>query len=139
MMNPYSAAKHLHIACVTLSIAGFVFRWLWMLSGRPLPEKGRWRMVPHANDAVLLLAAIALTAITAQYPFVNAWLTAKILGLAIYIVLGAIALKHGMATAVRLAAGAAALVAFGYVVSVASTKNPMGFLVGMMLLKSGGG
>jgi uncharacterized membrane protein SirB2 len=128
-MNLYPAVKHLHMACVTLSIAGFVFRWLWMLSGRSLPGKGWRRWAPHANDTVLLLAAIALTMMTSQYPVVDAWLTAKIFGLAVYIVLGAIALKLGTATPIRVAAGAVALVAFGYVVSVALTKNPMGFLV----------
>jgi uncharacterized membrane protein SirB2 len=78
---------------------------------------------------VLLLAAIALTLITTQYPLVNAWLTAKMLGLFAYITLGWIALKEGLGTNTRLAVLTLALVAFAYVVAVALTKDPMGFLV----------
>jgi uncharacterized membrane protein SirB2 len=128
-MDLYHSVKHLHVACVTLSISGFVCRGLWRISGRLLPRRGWLHWAPHANDTVLLLAAIALTLITTQYPLVNAWLTAKMLGLFAYITLGWIALKEGLGTNTRLAVLTLALVAFAYVVAVALTKDPMGFLV----------
>jgi uncharacterized membrane protein SirB2 len=139
LMDLYHSVKHLHVACVTLSIAGFVCRGLWRISGRALPRRGWRHWAPHANDTVLLLAAIALAVITDQYPLVNAWLTAKMLGLLVYITLGWIALKEGIGKTTRLVAWALALAAFAYVVSVALTKNPMGFLIWLSQLSPGGG
>ncbi len=59
-------------------------RWQWL------------RIAPHLNDTLLLAAAIALAAMSAQYPFVQGWLTAKLLALLAYIALGRVALgKEG--------------------------------------------
>ena len=38
-------------------------------------------MLPHVNDTLLLLAAIGLSVVQQQYPFVHGWVTAKVLGL----------------------------------------------------------
>jgi uncharacterized membrane protein SirB2 len=57
----------------------------------------------------------------------HGWLTAKVVGLIGYIVLGSIALKRGRTRHTRVAAFAAALVMFAYIVSVAITKSPAGF------------
>lgn len=128
-MDAYNAVKHVHVACVTLSIGGLFLRGLWKLSGRQLPVAGWWCWAPHANDSILLVAAIALAVMTAQYPITDAWLSAKVLGLCVYIALGSIALKDGIGTATRLAAWLAALTVFAYIASVALTKSPLGFLV----------
>jgi uncharacterized membrane protein SirB2 len=53
---------------------------------------------------------------------------AKIIGLLVYIGLGLVALRPGRPTAVRAVAWVAALATFGYIVSVAITKNPLGVL-----------
>jgi uncharacterized membrane protein SirB2 len=127
-MDAYHAVKHLHVACVTLSFAGLFLRGLWKLSDRRLPGTRWLRLAPHLNDTVLLLTAITLAVMTAQYPFVNVWLTAKVLGLVVYIILGSIALKNSVGRPTRLVAWTAALTVFAYIVSVALTKNPMGFL-----------
>jgi uncharacterized membrane protein SirB2 len=63
-----------------------------------------------------------------QYPFVDAWLTAKVLGLTAYIILGSLALRAGSAPGIRISAWLAALVVFGWIVSVALTRQPQGFL-----------
>jgi uncharacterized membrane protein SirB2 len=63
-----------------------------------------------------------------QYPFVDAWLTAKVFGLIAYIILGALALQAGRPVALRVGAGVAAIIVFGWIVSVALTKNPLGLL-----------
>ena len=55
-------------------------------------------MATTRNDKVmyvLLVSAIALAAITAQYPFVQPWLTAKVLALLAYILLGTVAIRRG--------------------------------------------
>lgn len=122
----YPAIKHLHIGFVILSGTGFFLRGLLMLHDSPLLRQ-RWiKVVPHINDTVLLAAAIALTVLTDQYPFVDAWVTAKVFGLIAYIILGSLALKAGRTRRARVAAWLGAMAVFGYVVSVALTKNPWG-------------
>jgi uncharacterized membrane protein SirB2 len=88
----------------------------------------RWvKVLPHVNDTLLLAAAIALAWMLRQYPFVHGWLTAKVVALAGYILLGMVALRPGRARAVRVAAWAAAQVVFLYIVAVAYTRNPLIF------------
>lgn len=129
-MSSYLALKHLHLTAVVLSIALFALRGGWMLMDSPQLQR-RWvRIVPHLMDTVLLGSAIGLTLILQQYPFVNSWLTAKVLALIVYILLGHIALKRGSTRTIRAVAGSAALAGFGYIVSVALTHSPLGFLAG---------
>jgi uncharacterized membrane protein SirB2 len=77
---------------------------------------------------LLLATAVALTAMLGQYPFVDAWLTAKLAGLLAYIGLGIVALRVGRSRPVRVACWLGALATAGYIVSVAMTKDPRGFL-----------
>jgi uncharacterized membrane protein SirB2 len=63
-----------------------------------------------------------------QYPFVSAWLTAKVLALVLYIGLGTIALKRGRSKRTRVAAWIAAQLVLLYIVSVAFTRDPLPFL-----------
>ena len=84
----------------------------------------RWvRVAPHVVDTVLLASAIALAVMVGQYPLVDDWLTAKVLGLVVYIVLGMIALKRGRTRAARITAFCSALLVFAYIVAVAVTKS----------------
>lgn len=126
-MLTYLAVKHIHVACVALSIAGFCLRGLLLLQKSALMERRWMRIVPHINDIVLLAAALALTVLTGQYPFLDAWLTAKVFGLIGYIILGALALQAGRKASVRAAAGIGAIAVFGWIVSVALTKHPLGW------------
>lgn len=125
----YVALKHLHVTCVVLSILGFALRGVWMLVGSALLEHRLTRVLPHVVDSLLLLSAIAMAVMIGQYPFVAGWLTAKVLGLLAYIVLGAVALRRGRTLALRAAALAAALTVYAWIVSVALLKSPAGFLV----------
>jgi uncharacterized membrane protein SirB2 len=52
----------------------------------------------------------------------------QVLGLVAYIALGTIALKRGRTKGERAAAFAGALLAVAWVVSVALTRDPLGFL-----------
>lgn len=129
-MPTYLALKHLHLTAVILSFVLFVLRGLWMLADSSQLQR-RWvRIVPHLVDTVLLASAIGLTLMLRQYPFVNGWLTAKVLALIAYIILGSIALKRGPTKPIRAVAWVAALATFGYIVSVALTRHPLGFLAG---------
>ena len=118
----YLAIKYVHVGAVIVSFSLFFLRGLWMMAA---PEKlaARWvRVVPHVIDTVLLVSAIALGVMTAQYPFVQSWLTAKVLALLLYILLGTVAIRHGRTRRVRIVAWILALVVFGYMVAVARTR-----------------
>lgn len=83
------------------------------------------KIVPHVVDTLLLASAVLLTMLIHQYPFVDAWLTAKVLGLLLYIALGMSALRLGRTRGARLAAWLAAQVVFFYIVAVAVTHRPL--------------
>jgi uncharacterized membrane protein SirB2 len=127
----YLALKHFHITCVVLSGTGFALRGAWALAGSPLARARLARVLPHVVDSCLLLSAIGLAWMAGQYPFVHGWLTAKIVGLLAYIGLGMLALKPGRPLALRGAAFVAALATFSWIVSVALSKNPLGWLAGL--------
>ena len=107
-----------------LSITGFVLRGIWMLQGSSLSKARATRILPHVVDSVLLISAIVLALRIAQYPFVHAWLSAKVLALLAYIVLGSIALKYGKTRRVRVLSFGLALAVFLYIVLVAVTRSP---------------
>lgn len=122
---PYIALKHLHVTFVALSGLLFLVRGIWMLRASPRLEQ-RWvRIVPHVVDTLLLASAIGLAVVSHQYPGQMPWLTAKVVALVGYIVLGTIALKRGRTQGVRTAAFIGALACFAYIVAVAVTKNPL--------------
>ena len=80
-----------------------------MLTDSPLLDRLWVRVLPHVNDTLLLLAAIGLSVVQQQYPFVHGWVTAKVLGLLAYIGFGMFALRRGQQQngARRLLAGLA--------------------------------
>ncbi len=122
----FLALKHLHLTCVVLSASGFVLRGYWMLSDSPWLARRLVRIVPHVVDTLLLGSAIALAVISAQVPFVHGWLTAKVIGLLLYILLGTMALKRGKTKASRAVYFVLALLVFAWIVSVALARSPYG-------------
>jgi uncharacterized membrane protein SirB2 len=127
----YSWIKLVHIACVGLSFSLFFTRGLWLLL-RPARPLWRWlRIAPHMVDTALLASGLTLAFFIRQYPFVNSdWLTAKVIGLIVYITLGVIAFRGLRLRAGRWLVWVMALLVFGYIVSVALSKQPAGFLRG---------
>lgn len=120
----YIALKHIHVSAAILSLSFFALRALFMLYWPRLLQQ-RWvRRIADSIDTVLLLSALGLALTLHQYPFVHAWLTAKIIALLLYIGFGSIALKRGRTRRTRIAALIAALVSAGYIVAVALTRSP---------------
>ncbi len=120
----YLALKNIHLTMVAATIALFVLRGAWMLAAPHLLQS-RWvRVVPHLIDTVLLVSAVSMVIMLGQYPLVDGWLTAKLVALVLYVVTGSIALKRGSTRRVRVMALVAALLLFGYIVSVAFTRQP---------------
>lgn len=107
------------MACAGASIALFVLRGGLHLAGVDWRRARVLRVLPHGIDTVLLGAAIWLTIRLGQYPFTQAWLTAKLLALVAYVLLGRQALRAGQPRLRSLAFLVAALAAVGYIVAVA--------------------
>lgn len=124
----YLSLKYLHVSCVVLSGFGFFLRGCWMLVASPQLQQ-RWvKIAPHLIDTVLLGSAIGMAIMSAQYPFAVDWLTAKFFGLLVYIGCGMVALKRGQTKPLRAIFFVLALLAYGYIISVALTRNPAGIL-----------
>jgi uncharacterized membrane protein SirB2 len=90
------------------------------------------RYLSYSIDTVLLTAALMLVTILHQYPFVQGWLTAKVLLLIVYVVLGSFALKRGRTRAVRISCWIAALLVYLLIVSIARTHSPLGLAALLM-------
>jgi len=120
----YLAVRGLHVGCAVLSVAGFAARGALVLADSPILRMRLVRVAPHVVDTVLLASAVWLAWYLNQVPFVDAWITAKVLALIAYIGLGMIALKRGRTRRVRAAAFAGALATAAYIFAVAVTRSP---------------
>ena len=83
------------------------------------------RLLSYTIDTVLLTAAMMLTTVIDQYPFVDNWLTMKLLLLVVYIMLGYKALR-GSTAGIRWAFLAGAAVVYGFIISIATAHSPLG-------------
>ncbi|AMY78822.1 SirB family protein [Salmonella enterica subsp. enterica serovar Anatum] len=119
----------LHLICVALSVSLFVARYWWRYCGHALAA-ARWtRIVPPVIDTLLLLSGIGLIVKTYILPFTESgsWLTEKLFGVIIYIVLGFIALDYRQARSqqARFIAFPLALVVLYIIIKLATTKIPL--------------
>jgi uncharacterized membrane protein SirB2 len=117
----YALVRSVHIACAMLSITLFAARGGMELAGWNWRRWHWLRWLPHVNDTLLLGAAVTLALISHQYPLQQPWLTAKLVALVAYVLLGSVALRAGPSA--RLAY-AAALATVAYIVGVALTRSP---------------
>ena len=127
MLAPhYAEIRLVHIACVALSGMLFTTRALLRINGSRLANHRALRVTSYIIDTTLLVAAVLLTLIIHQYPFINGWLTAKVLLLLLYIGLGIVTLQGACATFPRSVALAGALLTYGAIVVVALTHAHRG-------------
>ena len=117
-------AKDIHVTFVVLTILFFLLRGFWMILDSSLLKKVWVRILSASIDTVLLVSAIVQAMTISQYPFIDHWLTAKVLALIIYIVLGSVAFTYGKTKTIRVSAWLAAIACFGYIANVALTRNP---------------
>jgi uncharacterized membrane protein SirB2 len=127
-LTTYFAVKNLHILTVVISVSLFILRYWWQYRNSAMSDK-RWvRIVPHVNDTLLLVCGIILVMMTHFYPFTpqGTWLTEKLFGVIIYIVLGFIVLgRRPRSQQVRWFAFLLALVVLFIIVKLATTKIPL--------------
>ena len=127
MIEFYPQIKAVHVATVLASGGLFALRGLLVLAGQ-----GRWalaapvRYLSYTIDTTLLTAALMLFTILPGAMFGNGWLTAKIVLLVAYVVLGVFALRRGRTPRMRLASYLAALAVFGFMYTIARAHHPGG-------------
>jgi uncharacterized membrane protein SirB2 len=122
----YVQIKLLHIACVVCSGALFTARGVLMWADSRWTSAIMLRRLSYAIDTLLLGSAVSLAGILHQFPFVSSWLTAKLLLLVVYIVLGIFALRRGRTPLMRQVCFVAALSVYAFIISIAMTHNPRG-------------
>ena len=127
MIEFYPEIKLVHVGAVMASGALFTTRGALMLARSPLASHAALRYLSYAIDSTLLTAALMLVTLLHQYPFVDGWLTAKVLLLVLYIVLGTFALKRAGTLRARAWCYLAALAVFLCIVSIARAHNPLGW------------
>ncbi len=120
----FDTIKLIHITSIILSYILFSLRGIWMIQSSPILKMKWLKILPHAIDTILLISAIMLVSMIQKYPGFNVWLSAKIGGLLLYILLGMIALRLGKTQKIKTTAWILAQIVFFYIVLVALTKNP---------------
>jgi uncharacterized membrane protein SirB2 len=128
-MSMYNVLINLHLTSVALTISLFVLRYWWQFTGNPLANARLARIVPHVIDSVLLLSGVGLVIMTRYMPFTanGTWLTEKLFGVIIYIVLGFIALgrRRPRSQQMGFIAFLLGLVVLYIIIKLAATKIPI--------------
>jgi uncharacterized membrane protein SirB2 len=126
MIEFYAQIKWVHVAAVLSSGTLFALRGLALQFGARWAMAAPLRHLSYAIDSVLLTAALMLATLLHQYPFLHGWLTAKVLLLVCYVVLGSVALKRGSTAAVRRWCWLLALCIYAFIISIARAHHPLG-------------
>lgn len=122
----YLQIRLVHIGAVFASGALFLLRAIGHnLIGAQWPMALPLRLIVWTVDTTLLTAALILMTIVQQFPFVDSWLTMKLLLLVAYIMLGWWAFRADRKSTRLWSMGVAAMV-FLFIMTVARAHNPLG-------------
>ena len=125
----YLTLKIIHALTVVISIGGFAIRgWLKIRDTEKTRSilQAKWlRILPHANDTLLLVSAIWLAVLLSLSPLEQPWLLTKIIALLLYIGLGMVLMKKALSKTTQIAFYLAALATACYIVMVAVSKSPL--------------
>lgn len=119
----YLMAKHLHLTLVVISLAVFLTRVGLTMNNAAVLQRKWAKITPHVIDTMLLLSAAWLCVMLAQYPFVQAWVTYKLIGILVYIGLGVFVLKRAQTNWQRLLGAVAVIVLFAGMAHIALAKG----------------
>ncbi|MFA7555994.1 MAG: SirB2 family protein [Spongiibacteraceae bacterium] len=120
----YPTIKLIHISTAVISIGLFTYRGSQKLRNHHYQANKWLRTLPHINDSILLACAIYLATLSHQYPISHPWLSAKIIGLLLYIGFGMMVMRFARNQLQRSAAFVLALLSFAYIVAVAISRDP---------------
>lgn len=121
-MDSYMILKGIHMTTAYLTIGLFLLCVVLDAVGKPGWRATPLRWIPHANNTVLLVAAIGLIVVGPFMVFVDGWVTAKLFLLFGYIAAGAVAMKQTRPKPVRIIAAVLALVQVLAIVYLAGAK-----------------
>lgn len=126
----YNVLKHTHISLVLLSIVLLWWRMVWRWWWPEALARAQWlRWLPHVLDTLLLASALGLCWLLQQWPFVQPWLTAKVLALFAYIIFSSLAYKRATTRSGQVLAFVLAQCCVLYIIGVALYKTPWSWLV----------
>jgi uncharacterized membrane protein SirB2 len=123
----YEIVKHIHLTAVALSVLLFLLRFVLNAMQSPMLQKKWLKILPHIVDTLLLVSAGTLCVILKQYPFVDAWVTEKLLALIMYIFMVTLALRLARTAFMRAIGLIGALSWIAYAGMVAVSKQPILF------------
>lgn len=123
----YALVKHIHLTAVAISLSLFILRFIWSLRGSTLLQQKWVKILPHVIDTLLLASALYLCFLISQYPFVDTWLTQKVIGVICYILMGLWTLKWARTTSTKWMGFVGALVCLVLTAKIAVFKQPFLF------------
>lgn len=124
-MTTYTIFKHIHMTAALASGAFFLLRGLWMMQESSFFNARIVRVLPHVIDTVLLVSALVLIGLMGSFP---TFVQVKIGALFVYIALGMMAFRFMKGWGARVFMFFLALSVYAFILSVAITKHPQGFL-----------
>ena len=126
----YEILKHTHLTALAISFLLFFVRGYLMMRESNLSRHKSFLIAPHIFNLILIISGISLAVLLHLNPVNQPWLITKLVALAIYIALGILTFKHPKLK-VRKILWLLALIVFAFIVSVAESKSPLGFLAGI--------
>lgn len=124
----YLPIKHTHLSLVAFSVLFFIVRAVLMFVGKPIHQQKWAKMTSRIADTFLLISALTLCIIINQYPFVNGWITEKVISVIAYIILAYIALYRAETTKSKILTTVGALGWIAIAGKLAILKQP--FILG---------
>lgn len=122
----YWDIKAAHLLFAALSLALFTVKGALSLWAGHRPAGRLFRVLPHVVDSLLLACGVGLTVMLRLDPLRSPWLGVKLLCVLAYILLGILAFRLRGPRRLKLALFVAALLLFGFIVSIALTHDPRG-------------
>lgn len=125
-MEYYVPMKHLHMLFAYLTALLFTLRLVLDALGKPGWRQTPLRFIPHINDTLLLVFALALLFVGPWQLFSHGWLGLKVVLLFGYIGAGMVALKQTRPKGMRIGFAVLALGLLALIFHLATAK-PMLF------------
>jgi len=120
--------KYLHIVSVAASFALLFVRGLWVMQSYPDSNEKWVRVLPHVVDAVLVLSAVAMLAMSPLGGWPGDWLTVKLALVVVYAMPAFYLFRGARALATKILAWLLALLVLLFIATIAVLRNPLGIL-----------
>lgn len=123
----YLIAKHIHVTAVATSVVLFILRFLLLAFNPSVANSTLLRIIPHIAYTMLVLSAAWLCSQLNIYPFVNPWVTTKLLGLISFVLLALWATQWAKTNSIKWTAFLCSILSLATTVHVALSKQALFF------------